>query len=151
MRIGIEEKVTLWFPPDTLVPEELHQIGPSKMSLEPEMALMLAVLEDAITCFRRHVLARGGKEKRQFREAEKWIMESDSEWLFSFENICEAVGLSPRFIRKGLLRWKAKSLTQKCGAQIVPFEVKRREIKKRFPVLLPTRESTIVQRRGMRP
>lgn len=111
---------------------EFCQICPIRRSLEPEMALMLAVLEDAISCFQRHVLASGGKAKRQFREAEKWIMEKDNEWLFSFENICEALGLSPRFVRKGLLRWKVKRLAKKGGAQILPFDPKRKKMKKRF-------------------
>ena len=122
----------MWFQPDMLALEEVRQTCPRQPSLEPEMALMLAVLEDAISCFQRYVLAQGGKERRQFREAEKWIMEKDNEWLFSFENICEALGLSPRFVRKGLLRWKLKRLAKKRGAQILPFDAKRRKMKKRF-------------------
>ena len=32
-------------------------------------------------------------------------MEADGDWVFSFENICEALGFNPAYVRKGLLRW----------------------------------------------
>ena len=120
------------FQPDMLVLEEFCQTCTRRISLEPEMALMLAVLEEAISCFQRYVLAPGGKGKRLFREAEQWITEKDSEWLFSFENVCEAVGLSPGFVRSGLLRWKEQQLAKSFGAQILPFDGKRRKIKRRL-------------------
>jgi hypothetical protein len=44
---------------------------------------MLAVLEDAIECFQQHVLAQYVWEKKLFQEAEDWILESNSDWLFS--------------------------------------------------------------------
>ena len=118
--------------PDMLALGEYCQTCPRNISLEPEMALMLAVLEEAISCFQRYVLAQGGKGKRLFREAEQWIMEKDDKRLFSFENICEVLGLSPGFVRSGLLRWKEQRLDKNFGAQILPFEGKRRKIKKRF-------------------
>jgi hypothetical protein len=71
-----------------------------------EERLMLAVLEDAIECFQQHVLAQYVWEKKLFQEAEDWILESNSDWLFSFENICQALQLNPDYIRRGLLVWK---------------------------------------------
>jgi hypothetical protein len=118
--------------PDMLALGEFCQTCPRRISLEPEMALMLAVLEEAISCFQRYVLAPGGKGRRLFREAEQWIMETDNEWLFSFENVCEALGLSPDFVRSGLLRWKEQRLAKSIGAQILPFEGKRRKMKRRL-------------------
>jgi len=41
-----------------------------------------------------------------FKEAEEWFLEKDGEALYSFENICETLGLHPDPIRKGLLVWK---------------------------------------------
>jgi len=127
-----DKNVVLLFQPDMLALGEFCQTCPRHISLEPEMALMLAVLQEAISCFQRYVLAQGGKGKRLFREAEQWILEKDNEWLFSFENICEVLGLSPGFVRSGLLRWKEKRLAKNFGAQILPFEGKRGKMKKRF-------------------
>src|SRR5687768_11716347 len=74
--------------------------------LEPEQALMLAVLRTAIEDFQDYINERNGIEKTRFREAEEWILNTDSDWAFSFENICETLQLQPSSIRKRLLSWK---------------------------------------------
>jgi hypothetical protein len=71
-----------------------------------EQRLMLAVLQDAVECFQKYVLAQCLWEKRLFQEAEDWILERNSGWPFSFENICENLQLNPDYIRHGLLVWK---------------------------------------------
>jgi hypothetical protein len=70
--------------------------------LEPEMALLMAILEDAIHCYRKYRAARDRAGRERFRETEQWIMEEGDDWLFSFENVCEALGLDPQFIRRGV-------------------------------------------------
>ena len=81
-----------------------------KTRREKEEALMLAVLADAIECFQKYVFAANDREKKVFQEAEDWILEKNNDWLFSFDNICEALQLTPDYVRQGLLRWKeAKS------------------------------------------
>jgi hypothetical protein len=62
-------------------------------------------LEDAVDCFQNNVLAQSLKSRRLFQEAEKWIVEVDDGWLFSFENVCETLDLNPAYVRQGLLRW----------------------------------------------
>ena len=74
-----------------------------KGPLGPQERLMLAVLEDAIECFQKYAGARDGKRERLFLEAEEWILERDSDWPFSFENICDILDLDPNYIRRGLL------------------------------------------------
>lgn len=73
---------------------------------EEEEKLMLAVLANAIEDFQRNVLARNEVERKLFQEAEEWILEKNSDWLFSFENICDTLELHPDYIRRGLLSWK---------------------------------------------
>jgi len=77
--------------------------------LEPEKDLLLAILEDAIYSYRKYRRARGRERKRQFREAEHWIMGGGDDWIFSFNNICELLGLAPDYIRRGLRESDAKS------------------------------------------
>ena len=77
-----------------------------KTRREKEEALMLAVLADAIECFQKYVFAENEREKRSFQEAEDWILEKNSDWLFSFHSICETLELSPDYLRQGLVRWK---------------------------------------------
>ena len=71
---------------------------------------MLAVLENAVEHFQKYVLARKPSGKQLFREAEEWFLDKDGEALYSFENICETLGLHPDPIRKGLLVWKEAKL-----------------------------------------
>src|SRR5215510_5081921 len=77
---------------------------------EGEERLMLAVLEDAVDYFQKYFLARNPRGKQLFQEAEDWFFDKDSEELFSFESICDALGLNPNHIRKGLLVWKDAQL-----------------------------------------
>ena len=71
---------------------------------------MLAVLENAVEYFQKYVLARNPRGKQLFQEAEEWFLEKESEALYSFENICDTLGLHPDHIRKGLLVWKEAKL-----------------------------------------
>jgi hypothetical protein len=77
---------------------------------EGEERLMLAVLENAVEYFQKYVLARNPGGKQRIQEAEEWFLEKDGEALYSFENICETLGLHPDTIRKGLLVWKEAKL-----------------------------------------
>ena len=78
---------------------------------EREEVLMLAVLEDAVACFQKYVHAKDSKGRALFRDAEEWILETNSDWIFSFENICEILGINPSYLREGLMEWKGKELT----------------------------------------
>jgi hypothetical protein len=104
----LEERLSSLFQPDTLLSAQYFENFRGKNHLEPEKKLMLAVLEDAVLCFQNYLFARDSKGKRIFHEAEEWILETDSDWIFSFESICEVLGFNPQYIRKGLLRGKEK-------------------------------------------
>jgi hypothetical protein len=93
-------------PTDIEVLEKVYK----KDIREGEERLMLAVLEEAVKCFQEYVLATRPREKRLFQEAEEWILETDSEYLFSFESICQTLGLHPDYTRQGLLVWKEAKL-----------------------------------------
>jgi hypothetical protein len=95
-------------PVDHGVIETLYK----KQIREGEEGLMLAVLDNAIECFQKYVLAQRERERRLFREAEEWILERNSDWFFSFENICETLQLHPDYIRQGLMVWKEAKLKE---------------------------------------
>ena len=78
--------------------------------LEGEEKLMLAVLGKAVEYFQKYVLAKDERGKKLFQEAEEWILDKNSAWLYSFENICEVFGLHPDYMRQGLLCWKEARL-----------------------------------------
>ncbi len=124
----MEEKVASLFQPDILLPAQYFETFRRKAHLESEKRLMLAVLEDAVACFQKYTFAREGKGKVIFQEAEEWIIEEGSDWLFSFENICEVLGFSPQYVRQGLLRWKEAKLAKRPKAKIyrlIPKEARK--------------------------
>lgn len=106
----IEEKISSLFHPDTIAAPEYFEGLSRRSSLDPSKKLMLAILEDGLKCFLANVSARGGKNKKLFDEAEKWIMAEGSDDIFSFENVCEVLGLNPEYLRRGLARSREKQL-----------------------------------------
>jgi len=107
-----EEALAYLFQPDTVAFAEYFKIYERKPGLEPKKKLVFAVLQDAIACFQSFVCATDKRRKKQFLKAEEWFNEEESEWIFSFENICETLGLDPQYLRQGLLSWKRKRLTE---------------------------------------
>ena len=93
------------FEPDTLLPEQYFTLLGRK-PLQGEKRLLLAMLEDAVHCFQTYLLAKKPHERRLFQEAEEWIESTDGLWFFSFENICDVLGINPSRMREALKKWK---------------------------------------------
>jgi len=72
---------------------------------------MMAVLEDAVMCFQDNVFASRKHKHMLYEEAERWFLEKNTQEIFSFENICDALGINPDYLRSGLMRWKSAMLT----------------------------------------
>ncbi len=103
------------FQPVAILPSQffatLRRHAPNKTG---EWQLLVAVLEDAVDCFKKYVLTG----HRRFREAEQWIMSTDTDvpspddndaWL-PFEYVCEVLGLDPVDVRRSLQRWREAQL-----------------------------------------
>jgi hypothetical protein len=69
-----------------------------------EKRLILAVLEDAIDSFFKYLCAKDEEGQEIFQEAERWILKKDSDWIFSFENVCDQLGISAPYLRAELVR-----------------------------------------------
>jgi hypothetical protein len=70
--------------------------------IEGELKLLLAVLEDAIRCYLRNVDAKDGERRRDFVEVRHWFESSGRGArrpdIFSFDNLCAALGIEPRVL-----------------------------------------------------
>jgi hypothetical protein len=121
---GFRRKITMRVPFKLIeasrnaVPSAEFEPARKKTTLVPEQELMCAVLEDAIACYRNHLLAASASGKILFREAEEWIFTKQRDWVFSFENICEVLALNPGYVRRGLLRLKNGVLGSRPKAKI---------------------------------
>ena len=98
-----DEKLASLFQPDTLLSAQYFANHRRKTALEPEKKLMLAVLDDAIRCLLDNRSARSPDKKKLYDQAAQWITEEGGDWIFSFDNVCEALGFSPDYVRGGLL------------------------------------------------
>ena len=106
---GPDDRVASLFQPDTLLSNQYFENMHRRTVLDPEKKLILAILEDAVDCFKENLFADGGRRKMLFDDAEQWIRADDKDWVFSFDHVCEALGLSPAYVRQGLLRWQEKN------------------------------------------
>jgi hypothetical protein len=97
-------------PADGALAEEVFKARSSLAARQPEAALMYAVLEDAVDCFQKQFICATRSAKRLGEEAEEWMFSDDSKWAFSFLSICTALDLGPQYIRRGLQRWRQRSL-----------------------------------------
>jgi hypothetical protein len=93
-------------PPATILPEQFYSSPSAPDTGRGEVALMRAVLEDAIGCFQKQMHDSGRRVQRLAREAEEWLFTDDHRWPFSFVNICAVLGLEPEYVRLGLKRWR---------------------------------------------
>jgi hypothetical protein len=99
--LGAEDRLTPLFQPDTLMSDEYFANYRRRIPLEPEKALLLAVLEDGVRTFQD--------------EAREWLFTDALEHVFSFNSVCSSLGLDPGYIRRGLKRWEehARGATRK--------------------------------------
>ena len=90
-------------PLAAVLPEQFYSPAEHPDSSQGELALMRAVLEDAVHCFQK---SQGTDAAHLAKDAERWFLANDQRWPFSFVNICAALGLNADYIRLGLQRWR---------------------------------------------
>ena len=71
--------------------------------LEAEKSLLSAILDDAVQEYRKYSEAHNAEGKKRFREARDWIIREGKDWIFSFDTICDILGLDPDYVRRGVL------------------------------------------------
>ena len=89
------------FVPETLLPEQYFDRWSARASESPEKRLMFAVLLDA-------VIQLQGRNHKDAAEAEEWIRDRGEDSPFTFGNICEALGIAPEPLARGLLSWRTR-------------------------------------------
>ncbi len=91
-----------------MLPEQyLRQ--PGARVTEPQRKLMLAVLQTVVEdCRSGMVQGPAGlgtaADRRALEQAREYVASTDRAWPFSFENVCEAIGLDAIAIRRALQR-----------------------------------------------
>jgi hypothetical protein len=114
------------FAPEVVLPDQLQQGYRRDSYISGEKALMLAVLEDGIRCFQEHLTNPRSNPRLLSKQAEEWIAAVDYEWPFSFNNVCETLGIDPEALRDKLVTWKAKRIAsiEAANGQPTPADKK---------------------------
>ena len=84
--------------PNIILPSQY--VAPRKLT--PEHELMIAVLRDAIDCVAKHRNAEDYRGRRLFDEATQWLLAEETDWPYSFENICAVLDLDKNAVRHAL-------------------------------------------------
>jgi hypothetical protein len=103
------EKDTTVLEPDVLLPLQYYETLRRSHQPESHKLLMFAVLRDAVENYMNYLNSPTKKGQVRIREAEQWIDREDKLWLFSFDNVCEALNIDPDYMRRGLHQWKARN------------------------------------------
>jgi len=75
--------------------------------LTGEQRLMLALLADAINVYQQGLRSRNTRKRLLLVDAERWIMAgAKSRHAFSFDSVCDALGINPGLLRRRMLAWK---------------------------------------------
>jgi len=67
-----------------------------------EQRLMLAVLVDAINILQGWNRMGSARKRRAFAEAAQWVITSGTHYPFSFDSVCDALGIDSELLRERL-------------------------------------------------
>ena len=119
-------KTSVDLEPETILPSQFFAGVQIDASMQPEKRLMLAVLEDAVGTFQKHVNAHDRRGHMLFTEAEEWFASDETDWPFSFVTMCSGLGLEPAYLRRGLWRWRDRERADRTsGAGVIRFPFRR--------------------------
>jgi hypothetical protein len=108
--------------PDALLPEQYFDRLSACASDTPERRLMFAVLLDAVIHLQR-------RNTTAAAEAERWIRNATAEdFPFSFRSVCEALGINPGYLRRGLLAWRNQSTEPSLGVPVRQLRTSHRRV-----------------------
>ena len=110
-----EERLNDIFEPDVLLPIQYFAALKRKRFSSGEHRLLIAIMQDAVECFQKHIHARDSKRRQLYLDAESWISSDDYAGTFSFNNVCDLLGMSPEYLRQGLIDWRDRERTRRRG------------------------------------
>jgi hypothetical protein len=108
----MEESLTGW---DMSAAEQFFASLRRSEPLEPERALLVAILEDGISDYLKYRRARDRDGKERFRDAADWVAGSSGDWIFSFDNVCELLDLDPKYVRRLIYEYRDRTGEEKSA------------------------------------
>ncbi len=123
------------FEPDFLVPVQFFDLTRRRSNLDGETRLVYAVLEDAVRCYVKSINSSRPADRAQFAEVQRWFhAEPGTHSPFSFEYVCDVLGIEPAALRERLGLMSTDDLPTKQMRSVGRRQVVRsgRASRKRF-------------------
>jgi hypothetical protein len=94
---------------DAILASQFFGLRKSAPSRRPIQRLMLAILVDALDCFRNYAGAPTFTRRgRLHSEAASWLFDGTAEGPCSFAWVCLALEIDPSYLRAGIRRLEAR-------------------------------------------
>lgn len=115
------------FEPDVVVPGQFYSADLGGLK-DGERRLMAALLSDGVQSFISQISSNSGDEgEENYSDAQKWVTTVDKDYIFSFDCVCDCLGIDPDYLRAGLNRYVEKvKLQQREGKGIKAWRKIRR-------------------------
>ena len=95
-----QENGSHWMPPlRTLGSPDEEIARASDKATQLERALAAGILRQAASDLRRFRESEDAVGREMYWDARSWFVSNDTEWPYSFLNVCELLGVSPEDIR----------------------------------------------------
>lgn len=102
------------FEPDVVLPSQFNERSSRGIS-GGERKLMAALLSDGIEAYVAQQTANESPARLQ-TEVSEWVETKDLSYVFSFDVVCECLGINPDYLRLGLMRYvESVRLAQREG------------------------------------
>ncbi len=102
MRTANTDNIGGDWPETTILPEQLFGDSGEGNPLRGVKGLLIAILEDAMVCL-EGAKSRTAKTRMAAIETLRWVRSTDTSYAFSFESICDVLGLEVDRMRQKLL------------------------------------------------
>lgn len=129
-KLTLTPRTPVSFEPDILALHQYLKNNRRTNPVEPEKALMFAVLAEAIDTYQRYAFSRSPRGQALLHEVKTWFWGEQADFLFSFPNICEVFGLDPGFLRRGLMQWTANRQRYKRPRKKIQLHMDRGRARK---------------------
>jgi hypothetical protein len=90
------------FERKALLPMRYKEILQQRATLNGVHRLMFAVLDDAVECYLKYTNCQSRQLRLSFYEVQNWLNAKNGAGLFSYETICEELGLDGKTLRAAL-------------------------------------------------
>ncbi len=105
IKAGTEDLFSGLFEPDIVLPSQFL-VGSEKGIQGGERRLMAALLSDGIEAYISQCAVAGNWQSEDVHvDAFEWVETRDLSYVFSFDNVCECLGINADYLRLGLTRY----------------------------------------------